>query len=67
MKFPFVYMTLIADSSSGPKVSPSERPEGGNLCTTCNKKSLKGLCYNYHRALLQVLPLYRTPYYRLAH
>jgi len=40
VKFLFVYMTLIADSSSASKVSPSGRPEGGNLHTTY-KKSLK--------------------------
>lgn len=33
-KFLFVCMTLIAGSSSAPKVSPSGTPEGRNLCTT---------------------------------
>lgn len=52
MKFLFVCITLIADNSSAPKVSPSERPEVGNLPTTYNKKSLKGLRYNRPHALL---------------
>lgn len=67
VKFLFVYMTLIAGSSSAPKVSPSGRLEGGNLCTTCSKKSLKGLCCSCPSAFFQVFPLYRAPYYHLAY
>lgn len=66
-KFLFVYMTLIAGSSSASKVSPSGRLEGGNLCTPYKKKSLKGLCCNCPSVFFQVFPLYRTPYFHLVY